>query len=220
MIDDHDASSTDSRDTSNSTSADSGVAMEDGHSVTSAPKRAPFPYENAKAEPNNPSVIPRAILEKFHFTFLIRHPRSSIPSYYRCTIPPLVGRTGFPYFMPEEAGYDELRRMFDYLKDTGLVGPQICGRDNEESSSSSSSGVEICLIDADDMLDNPEGIMRKYCESVGLDFQKEMLTWNTEEAHEFAKEQFEKWTGFHDDAINSKDLKPRQHVSRGRFSCS
>ena len=55
--------------------------------------------------------------------------------------------------------------------------------------------------------------MRAYCKSVGLEFRPEMLEWDSEEAHEFAKEQFEKWDGFHDDAINSRDLRPRQHVS-------
>jgi hypothetical protein len=194
-------------------SKDSGSDNDSGVAMDSPPRKvAPFPYENSVAEPNNPSVMPREILEKFHFTFLIRHPRSSIPSYYRCTIPPLVERTGFPYFMPEEAGYDELRRFFDYLRSSGLVGPQICGQDNSNVENAAAGSVEICVIDADDMLDDPEGILSKYCKSVGLEYKPEMLNWDTEEAHEFAKEQFEKWTGFHDDAINSKDLKPRKHV--------
>lgn len=171
---------------------------------------APFPYETP-VNRRNPTVVPREILEKFHFTFLIRHPKFAIPSYYRCCIPPLLDRTGFNPFMPNEAGYEELRRLFDYCKDTGLVGPAVCGQDN--------SGVEtkpgqlqISLIDADDLLDDPEAILRQYCESIGLEFSKEMLTWDSEESHTFAKEQFEKWDGFHDDAIGSKDLKPRQHV--------
>lgn len=180
-------------------------------SPTSPPKSPPFPYEETEAEEKNPTVVPREILEKFHFTFLIRHPRNAIPSYYRCCIPPLVERTNFTPFMPEEAGYDELRRLFDYLKDTGIVGPKVCGaKDGKELKPDQ---VEICVIDADDMLDDPEGILRQYCESIGVDFSDAMLQWDSEEAHAFAKEQFEKWNGFHDDAINSTDLKPRQHVS-------
>jgi len=201
MIADNDVASVESK--------DSGVSLQDGEA--DAPKCPPFPYANATSEPNNPTVIPRAVLEKFHFTFLIRHPRSSIPSYYRCTIPPLVERTGFPYFMPEEAGYKELRRVFDYLKDTGLIGPKICTRDDQEQSQTASDAVEICVVDADDMLDDPEGILRKYCGSIGIEFSPDMLTWDSEEAHDFAKSQFEKWRGFHDDAINSTDLKPRKH---------
>jgi hypothetical protein len=178
----------------------------------SPPRSPPFPYESVPVNKRNPTVVPREILEKFHFTFLIRHPRNAIPSYYRCCIPPLVERTGFNPFMPSEAGYEELRRLFDYCKDTGLVGPAVAGRDNSGIETKPGQ-AEICIIDADDLLDDPEGILRQYCESINLDFREDMLNWDSEEAHAFAREQFEKWDGFHDDAIGSRDLKPRQHVS-------
>lgn len=179
--------------------------------LDSPPKSPPFPYQTP-TEPDNPTVVPRDILERFHFTFLIRHPRYAIPSYYRCCIPPLVERTHFSPFMPCEAGYDELRTLFDYCKGTGLVGPAVCGQ-GEGAAKAAPGEVEICVVDADDLLDDPEGILRQYCDSIGLDFTKQMLEWDSEEAHTFAKEQFEKWDGFHDDAIYSKDLKPRKHVS-------
>lgn len=175
------------------------------------PKSPPFPYETP-ANRRNPTVVPREILEKFHFTFLIRHPRNAIPSYYRCCIPPLVERTQFDPFMPCEAGYDELKALFDYCKDTGLVGPAVCGQPGSGVKAEPGQ-VQICVIDADDLLDDPEGILRQYCDSIGMEFSQDMLTWDSEESHKFAKEQFEKWDGFHDDAIGSKDLKPRQHVS-------
>lgn len=78
-------------------------------------------------EPGNPSVVPAHLLRQFHFAFLIRHPRSSIPSYYRCTVPPLNEITGFKDFMPSEAGYAELRRFFDFLRDNHHIGPSIAG---------------------------------------------------------------------------------------------
>lgn len=177
----------------------------------SPPRSPPFPYETPLNR-RNPTVVPRELLEKFHFTFLIRHPRYAIPSYYRCCIPPLVERTKFFDFMPSEAGYEELRRLFDYCKETGLVGPDVCGQ-GANTFNSDSNSPQICVIDADDLLDDPEGVLRQYCDSIGVDFRQEMLTWDSEESHAFAKEQFEKWDGFHDDAINSKDLKPRAHVS-------
>lgn len=180
----------------------------------SPPRSPPFPYETP-VNKRNPTVVPREILEKFQLTFLIRHPRNAIPSYYRCCIPPLVERTGFNTFMPSEAGYEELRRLFDYCKDTGLVGPAVTGQENEGRENPAGQ-PQITVIDADDLLDDPEGVLRQYCESIGLDFRQDMLIWDTEEAHEFAREQFEKWDGFHDDAIGSRDLKPRQHVSRLR----
>lgn len=187
----------------------------------------PYPYKT-KGEDKNPSVIPADLLASFHFAFLIRHPRNSIPSYYRCTIPPLDKVTGFYNFRPDEAGYDELRRLFDYLRDVGQIGPKFAGE--PESATNGTNGVngtngtngtngvnghnskvEICVIDADDLLDNPSGITEAFCKSTGIKYEPEMLTWDNEEDHRVAKEAFEKWKGFHEDAIDSTELKARTH---------
>lgn len=178
-----------------------------------------FPYPT-EPEPNNPTVLPTGLLEQFHFAFLIRHPRKSIPSYYRCTIPPLDKVTGFYYFRPDEAGYDELRRTFDYLRSVGHVGPTIAGQsqssEDEKKADGNGNGnskVEICVIDADDLLDKPNEIIEAFCKSVGIDYSSDMLNWDRPEQKEYAMEVFEKWKGFHEDAIHSTDLKPRKHVS-------
>ncbi|MCJ1424825.1 hypothetical protein MMC29_002713 [Sticta canariensis] len=180
----------------------------------------PYPY-HTDPEPNNPTVIPRVILEGFHFTFLIRHPRSSIPSYYRCTVPPLDEVTGFHDFMPSEAGYDEVRRLFDYLRSINQIGPHIAGREIEKvetngnsNTNGDSSQVEICVLDADDLLDNPSGIIEAYCRSVGIDYHHDMLKWDSEDDHHDAIEAFAKWKGFHEDAINSTELKARLHTKK------
>jgi len=215
-------------------------------------RKAPYPYQT-KAEVNNPTVIPDGTLRRFHFTFLIRHPRSSIPSYYRCTVPPLDKVTGWHDFMPSEAGYDELRRLFDYLRSIREIGPGIVaqeengdGRDfnnhlinghgvngqgvngqgmngqgvngfhdsnGNGTTSKSSNNIDICVVDADDLLDNPSGIIEAYCKSTGLKYDAEMLDWDSEEDHQQAEEAFEKWSGWHDDAKHSSALKPRTHVS-------
>lgn len=179
----------------------------------------PYPYRT-DPEPNNPTVIPRATLERYHFTFLIRHPRSSVPSYYRCTVPPLDEVTGFYDFMPSEAGYDEVRRLFDYLRSIDQIGPHIAGRESEHVNNNGSSitngdssQVEICVLDADDLLDNPSGIIEAYCRSVGIDYHLDMLKWESEDDHHYAIEAFAKWKGFHEDAINSTELKARLQVS-------
>ncbi|KAK0629740.1 P-loop containing nucleoside triphosphate hydrolase protein [Bombardia bombarda] len=149
----------------------------------------------------NPTVIPTPILKQFHFTFLIRHPRRAIPSYYRCTVPPLDEVTGFYHFMPSEAGYDELRRLFDFLKDEGIVG-------------GGSDSVKITVVDADDLLDKPNDIIRAYCGEVGIEYTPDMLKWEDDESREQAVGAFEKWNGFHDDAIHSTSLKPRAHKAK------
>ncbi|MCJ1378316.1 hypothetical protein MMC17_001413 [Xylographa soralifera] len=169
------------------------------------------------AKPSNPTVIPEAILKRFHFTFLIRHPRSSIPSYYRCTIPPMDEATGFFSFMPSEAGYDELRRLFDYLRSLGEIGPLVAGqteyKTGHREAAEPAGKAQICVIDADDLLDRPNEIIETFCESVGMKYDPSMLVWDSEEDLRHARQDFAKWNGFHEDALASSSLKPRQHVS-------
>lgn len=140
----------------------------------------------------NPTTIPLAALQKFRFAFLIRHPRRSIPSYYRCTVPPLVETTKFNEFMPCEAGYIELRRLFDYLREQGLVADD-----------------DITIIDADDLLDRPAAGIEAFCKAVDLDFRPEMLQWDDSANQEHATVAFEKWAGWHNDALASTGLKAR-----------
>ena len=181
-------------------------------------KLAPYPYDT-EAEPGNPTVVPSDILGRFHFTFLIRHPRYSIPSYYRCTIPPLDDVTGFYNFMPSEAGYDELRRVFDYLRAVGQVGPSVASQNIHENRgiNSNTDGVDICVVDADDLLDDPAGIITAYCNSVGIEYREQMLSWDSQEDQKQATDAFKKWKGFHEDALNSRDLKPRTQVCNSPF---
>ena len=180
---------------------------------------APYPYAT-DAETGNPTVVPKDVLDQFHFTFLIRHPRHSIPSYYRCTVPPLDEITGWTKFMPSEAGYDELRRVFDFLRSVRQIGPEVAthktfsnSNDVSHKNPVPSGKTEITIVDADDLLDNPRGIVEAFCKSVGIAFDENMLCWDSEADHQLAREAFAKWKGWHEDAINSTDLKPRLHVS-------
>ncbi|KAL2181256.1 P-loop containing nucleoside triphosphate hydrolase protein [Thermothelomyces heterothallicus CBS 202.75] len=183
----------------------------------------------------NPTVVPPSLLREFHFAFLIRHPRRSVPSYYRCTVPPLSSRTGFHRFMPSEAGYDELRRLFDYLLQEGIIITTTTTTTDPSASSSSSSSrandqqqqqqtngnvnggggaVKVTVVDADDLLDKPAEVIRAFCEDVGIDYHDGMLKWGDEEGQRLAEEAFEKWNGFHDDAIGSTELRPRLHPKK------
>jgi len=148
------------------------------------------------SEPGNPTVLPLDILSRFHFTFLIRHPRRAIPSYYRCTVPPRNEVTGWDEFMPSEAGYEELVRLFDFLIERGLV-----DREN------------LTVVDADDMLDDPETTIKNYCDRTNIDFKESMLKWNVEDK-EYAAVHFEKWNGWHDDAIQTMSLEARTHAQK------
>ncbi|KAJ3956361.1 hypothetical protein N0V92_007089 [Colletotrichum tropicale] len=159
-------------------------------------KAAIVPSAGKVPEAGNPTVLPIETLRKFQWTFLIRHPRRSIPSYYRCTVPPLDKMTGFYNFMPSEAGYAELRTLFDFLVKERIV---------DESN--------LLVVDADDLLDDPEAIIRAYCQHVGLDFTDNMLNWGEEDT-KIAQEKFAKWTGFHEDALGSTSLRPRNKAHK------
>ncbi|CAA9960870.1 hypothetical protein PTMSG1_04254 [Pyrenophora teres f. maculata] len=177
------------------------------------PSRPPYPYDT-HGEPNNPTVIPKDLLATYHFTFLIRHPKFSIPSYYRCTIPPLDAMTGFYNFRPDEAGYEELRRLFDFLRSEGQIGPKFAGEkgiDSNDQANGHTGDVEICVIDADDLLDNPSGVVEAFCKTTGIKWDPGMLIWDTEKDQGIAKEAFEKWKGFHEDALDSDRLRARAH---------
>ncbi|POR39136.1 Uncharacterized protein TPAR_00664 [Tolypocladium paradoxum] len=147
-------------------------------------------------EPGNPTVLPLDVLRRFHFTFLIRHPRRSIPSFYRCIIPPLNDITGWTTFMPSEAGYEELVRLFDFL-----LKEKIVDRDR------------LTVVDADDLLDNPEETIRQYCDRTGIDFDPGMLVWDQADQDHAAK-LFAKWDGFHNDVLDSSRLNARTHAQK------
>lgn len=118
--------------------------------------------------------------------------------------------------MPEEAGYRELRVIFDYLRETGVIGPRVSSSHSDRTQTNGHTNghttgqeVNITVIDADDLLDNPEAVIRAYCKEVDIEFDMKMLEWD-ESTNAVAKEKFEKWRGFHEDAIGSSSLKPRE----------
>ncbi|KAK2865479.1 hypothetical protein FQN49_003533 [Arthroderma sp. PD_2] len=182
-----------------------------------------LPATTTSSGSDNPTVVPLELLSKFHLAFLIRDPHYSIPSYYRCTIPPLDDVTGFYEFYENESGYDELRRFFDYLRKVQFVGPYHAstvhtvtsngtnGVNGNTTAPESPEKVEICVVDADDLLDNPSAVIERFCKSVGEEYTPDMLQWPTEKDQQVANDAFAKWHGFHDDALGSKSLRPRAH---------
>ena len=185
-----------------------------------------FKYNDNDAQINiaaekipNPTVIPAAILKEFHVTFLIRHPRLSVPSFYRFFTPALSPITGFSGYKSRDAGFKELRRLFDYLKDVEMIGPCIAGRNcTDEFIKDAKIGqgnIEICLVDAEDLLENAAGVMEAYCKSIGVAFNDGMLDWNSPRCRQEAERQLGKkgFTLFHDEALASTTLKRTINVS-------
>ncbi|RWA10381.1 hypothetical protein EKO27_g4718 [Xylaria grammica] len=184
----------------------------DGHNHTNGVNGFDKSKRQGSDSTGNPTVIPLGFLKKFHWTFLIRHPRWGIPSYVRCCSPPLSETTGWDHFMPSEAGYIELRRLFDYLRQQGLVGPSVAGQAN--GTEAGKDEVSITVLDADDLLDKPEEAIRAFCAHTGIPFSPDMLNWDDEGNQKHVAEAFAKWNGWHNDAINSKGLTARTHPKK------
>jgi hypothetical protein len=86
-------------------------------------------------------------LSYFQHTFLIRHPRQALPSYFH----------KWPDVTLKETGYKELAELFDMVVQKYGDTPPV--------------------VDADELVDNPEVIVRAYCAQVGIAFIPEALTW-------------------------------------------
>ncbi|KDE06617.1 hypothetical protein MVLG_03113 [Microbotryum lychnidis-dioicae p1A1 Lamole] len=132
-------------------------------------------------DPSNPTLIPKDSLmsPSVIHTFLIRTPSKAVPSYHRLCYP--GSPTGFEYWDPEETGLRELRLLFDYIK--------------------KQTGRTPLVLDSEDLLADPEGIMKVWCDEVQVRFDPSMLEWN-----EGTREHFKKWPGFHTSAEASKGV--------------
>lgn len=87
--------------------------------------------------------------------FMMRHPAKAISSlYYKSVID--NEKTGYTHFDAVEAGFEQ---MWDLLRHVDQ------------------SGACPAIIDADDLLEDPPGVMKAFSEAVGLPFQESMLSW-------------------------------------------
>lgn len=117
-------------------------------------------------------------LDHFKHTFLIRDPAQSLASMYK----------QWTRFTTEEAGFEDLRRLFDLVVERYGVTPPV--------------------IDADDLLDNPQGTVKAYCHAVGIDFMPEALEWESGDRSEV------RWYGgsWHDRLAGSTRLERQDSV--------
>jgi hypothetical protein len=90
-----------------------------------------------------------AFMSHFHNTFLIRDPAKTLPSLYSL----------LPDFADDEVGYDTQYQMY-------------------ETALAANKGTPPVIIDADELADNPEGMIRAFCEQLGIPFIAESLQWD------------------------------------------
>ncbi|XP_070577880.1 uncharacterized protein [Ptychodera flava] len=97
-----------------------------------------------------------AIPEGFVHSFLIRQPIKSIISFYKTYIDAYGSDSSL---LLSELSFRGMLDLFKYIRDA--------------------KGQTPVIIDADDLLADPAGIMRKYCEAVGFEFRESMLHWES-----------------------------------------
>lgn len=122
-------------------------------------------------------------LANFTHAFLIRDPAKTITSMF----------DKWPDFDETEVGFPEQRALFDLLWALHGKPPPV--------------------IDSDDLLEDPEHIVARFCDSVGIPYLKEALTWEpggNPSAHSW-------WDGgsFHANLAKSAGLTPqkRRYIS-------
>ena len=120
-------------------------------------------------------------LSHFNHSFLIRDPAKTITSMYK----------HWSDFVLKECGFVEQRQLFDRLCDQAGEAPPV--------------------IDSDDLLEDPHGIVEIWCHAVGIPFMPEALSWEPG-----ARDEVSWWDGgsFHENLRNSDGLKPqpRQYI--------
>ena len=92
-----------------------------------------------------------------------------------------------PDFVLKEIGYIEQRELFDMVW--------------------SNTGKTPVVIDSDDLLENPFGMIEAYCNAVDIPFIEEALSWKPG-----ARDEVSWWDGgsFHENLRNSDGLKPQK----------
>lgn len=117
-----------------------------------------------------------ALYDLFTHSFLIRDPAKTITSMY----------DKWPDFHEAEVGFAEQRALFDRLTDRLGAPPPV--------------------IDSDDLLQDPAGIVAAWCHAVGIPYLPEALSWEPG-----ARDEVSWWDAgaFHANLRNSDGLKPQ-----------
>ena len=115
-------------------------------------------------------------LEYFNHSFLIRDPAKVTTSMYK----------HWPDFVLKEAAFVEQRALFDRLCDKNGSAPPV--------------------IDSDDLLEKPHGIVEAYCNATGIPFIAEALSWESGDREEVGWYDGGSW---HDNLRDSAGLKPQ-----------
>lgn len=120
----------------------------------------------------------RELVAHFDNSVLIRDPEKALASLH----------ARHPNFTFEEAGYEQLWRLYDMA---------------------AASGAEVPVIQAEDLLADPKGTIRAYCRSLDIDFAPEALSWEPRAVPQFAS-----WEGWHEAAQRTTSIRHDHRTDR------
>ena len=131
-------------------------------------------------------------MSSFQHTFLIRDPKKAIPSLHAASVNKQL--TGWDYFDPEESGYRQMYELYTFVV----------------------KHIDKCpvIVDADDLLEDPEGIMQAYCEGIGARFEKKILEWEPGPVPDW-----DVWAGWHENALKSSGFR-KQDPNKSKIDAS
>jgi hypothetical protein len=116
-------------------------------------------------------VQDEVFLTQLHNTFLIRDPAKAIASYYAMN----------PEVTVEEIGLRQICGIFEKV--------------------AAMTGDTPIVVDADDLEEDPDGIIRAYCRQLGLPFMPDAMSWAPEH-----QDEWEIWKDWHMDAAQSTGI--------------
>jgi hypothetical protein len=118
-----------------------------------------------------------AFMRLFENTFIIRDPAITLVSHYKLN----------PDFTIVESGYLEMWKMFEMSMKIANKVPAV--------------------VDAEDIIANPQKVVKEYCDITGIPYIEKALYWNAE-----FKKEWKTWEIWHLDAAKStgfvKDMEP------------
>ena len=93
-------------------------------------------------------------LDRFTHTFIIRRPERAVYSLFK-----MAEKDGDEWgeFDPKEAGFREIHNLYTFVKEK--------------------LGYTPVVVDADDLLADPEGMMKAHCSAVGIPYEENMTKW-------------------------------------------
>jgi len=129
------------------------------------PREVP-PYRDLDAPAINPTILPDRFLKTLAPILMIRHPAKQIGSVYKTS---QMASTD-----PRTADFEILtsykfsRLLFDYFRSYYL---------HEKDGSDGEKVAWPIVVDADDLINDTEGLARRFCELVGIDHDGVIYKW-------------------------------------------